>query len=90
LAILPALYRVEELEQILTWANVIVLMKVASVYEKVWKILEKRGLLEQARIVEKATLPDQKIYSNLTDFPKLNLSYFSLLIVVTENYSVND
>ncbi|MGK7933905.1 MAG: precorrin-2 C(20)-methyltransferase [Microcystaceae cyanobacterium] len=84
LAILPALYRVEELETILNWADVIVLMKVASVYEKVWQILEKRGLLEKSRIVEKATLPEQKVYRNLQNFPTLKLSYFSLLIISIE------
>ncbi|MGK7944991.1 MAG: precorrin-2 C(20)-methyltransferase [Microcystaceae cyanobacterium] len=82
LAILPALYRFEELDRVLNWADVIVLMKVASVYEKVWQILAKRGLLEQAKIVERATLPEQKVYDNLQDLPQLKLSYFSVLVIV--------
>ncbi|MBE9127378.1 MULTISPECIES: precorrin-2 C(20)-methyltransferase [unclassified Coleofasciculus] len=87
LIVLPALYNVEELETILDWADVVVLMKVSSVYEQVWKILHRRQLLEKAWVVERATLPDQVIYEDLHDRPTLNLSYFSLMIIkVSESY----
>ncbi len=81
LAILPALYTVEELEQVLTWAEVVVLLKVASVYSQVWQILQQHQLLERAWVVERATWPDCKVYHNLSDHFSLQLSYFSLLIV---------
>lgn len=88
LVVLPALYNVGELETILDWADVVVLMKVSSVYPKVWEVLRRRQLLEQAWVVERATLPEQVIYENLRDRPTLNLSYFSLLIVkVTQSTS---
>ncbi len=81
LVVLPALYNVGELETILDWADVVVLMKVSSVYEQVWQVLQRRGLLDNAFVVEKATLPEQVIYDNLGDRPKLKLPYFSLLIL---------
>ena len=81
LAVLPALYNVGELETILDWADVVVLMKVSSVYEKVWQVLHRRQLLEHACVVERATLPEQEIYEDLRDRPTLKLPYFSLLIV---------
>ncbi len=81
LAVLPALYNVGELETILDWADVVVLMKVSSVYEKVWEVLHRRQLLEHACVVERATLPEQEIYEDLRDRPTLKLPYFSLLIV---------
>jgi precorrin-2/cobalt-factor-2 C20-methyltransferase len=81
LAVLPALYKVGELETILDWADVVVLMKVSSVYEKVWQVLHRRQLLEHASVVERATLPEQEIYEDLRDRPTLKLPYFSLLIV---------
>lgn len=81
LAVLPALYSVGELERVLEWADVAILMKVSSVYEQVWQVLAKHNLLEQAWIVERATLPTQVIYHNLRDRPQLSLSYFSLLLV---------
>jgi len=81
LAILPALYNVEELETILDWADVVVLMKISSVYPQVWKVLQRRQLLENAVVVERATLPEEVIYADLRDRPTLKLPYFSLLIV---------
>ncbi|PIG91706.1 precorrin-2 C(20)-methyltransferase [Gloeocapsopsis sp. IPPAS B-1203] len=81
LVVLPALYTVRELEAVLDWADVVVLMKVSSVYEEVWKVLQQRDFLENSWIIERATLPQQKIYTNLRSHPNLKLSYFSLLIV---------
>lgn len=81
LAILPALYTVEELAAVLDWADVVVLMKVSSVYDQVWKVLQQRDLLDSSWVIERATLPEMIIYSDLGDRPNLKLSYFSLLIV---------
>lgn len=81
LTILPALYHVSELETALDQADVLVLMKVSSVYEQVWSVLCRRGLLQRSYIVERATLPQQRIYADLSGSPSLQLPYFSLLIV---------
>ncbi len=88
LVVLPALYNVGELETLLDGADVIVLMKVSSVYPEVWQVLHRRQLLEKAFVVERATLPEQVIYQDLRDRPALKLPYFSLLIVkVTQSSS---
>lgn len=81
LAVIPALYNMGELESVLDWADVAILMKVSSVYPDVWKVLHRRQLLEQAYVVERATLPEQVIYADLRDRPSLKLPYFSLMIV---------
>lgn len=81
LAVLPAVYSMGELEAALDWADVLVLMKVSSVYEGVWEVLQRRGLLERSFVVERATLPEMVIYEGLSDRPNLKLPYFSLLIV---------
>ena len=81
LVILPALYSVEELKTALLWAEVVVLLKVSSVYEQVWQILHQQNLLSSSWIVEKATFPDRKIYHDLSTYPKLKLSYFSVLLI---------
>ncbi len=86
LVVLPAIYQIKELETVLDWADVVVLMKVASVYEQVWQILNQHNLLERSRVVERATLPEMVIYNGLRDHPSLQLPYFSILIVqVTRN-----
>lgn len=86
LAILPALYSIQELENTLDWADVVVLMKVASVYEQVWHILAKRHLFDCAYLVEKATNNEEKIYTDLENYPQLKLSYFSILIIHGKKY----
>lgn len=85
LVVLPALYSVSELETVLDQADVLVLMKVSSVYEQVWSVLCQKRLLQRSYVVERATLPQQRVYGDLSNFPSLQLPYFSLLIVqVTE------
>jgi precorrin-2/cobalt-factor-2 C20-methyltransferase len=81
LAILPALYHVTELETALDASDVVVLMKVSSVYEEVWALLERRGLLDTAYLVERATLPEQVVYYGLRDRSQLQLPYFSIMII---------
>ncbi|ACK73026.1 precorrin-2 C20-methyltransferase [Gloeothece citriformis PCC 7424] len=81
LVILPAIYTVDELDQVLNWADVVVLMKFSSVYPKIWQLLKERNLLNHSWIVEKATFPEQVIYRDLQDKPQLKLSYFSLFII---------
>ena len=81
LAVLPALHTVKELEIALDWAEMVVLLKVSSVYQQVWHILEQRNLLHSSYIVEKATFPEQKIYDDLSDYPQLKLSYFSIMLI---------
>ncbi len=81
LVVLPAIYQLKELETVLDWADVVVLMKFASVYEQVWQILERRNLLKRSRVVERATQPEMVIYNGLRDRPNLQLPYFSILII---------
>jgi len=51
LVISPALYTVTELETVLDWASVVILMKVTSVYMQVWLILEGRGLRDRVLLL---------------------------------------
>ncbi len=81
LAILPALYSIQELEKTLDWAEVVILLKVSSVYQQVWQILQGRNLLATSYIVEKVTFPEQKIYRDLSNYPELDLSYFSIMLI---------
>jgi precorrin-2/cobalt-factor-2 C20-methyltransferase len=81
LVVLPAIYNRAELETTFQWADVVVLMKVSSVYPELWNVLQHLNLLERSYIVEWATLPRQVIHRDLRDKPDLKLPYFSLLIV---------
>jgi precorrin-2/cobalt-factor-2 C20-methyltransferase len=85
LAVIPALYGLEELETALNWADTVVLMKMSSRYRDIWQRLQQRQLLASAYVVEYATLPQQVIYADLRDRPDLKLSYFSIAIVQVIN-----
>jgi precorrin-2/cobalt-factor-2 C20-methyltransferase len=81
LAILPALYSLADLEAVLAWADVVVLLKVGSVYGKVWELLQQRQLLDQSWVMAHATQPNQTLYRPLTAYPHLELPYFSLMVI---------
>ena len=81
LVILPTLQRLENLTEALTWADVVVLLKVSSVYPKVWQILKQHDLLQSSAVVIRASTAEQEIYHNLEQYPDLELPYFSLLII---------
>ena len=87
LLVLPALYAIADLEAALEQADVVVLMKVASVYADVWKILQRRNRLAHSRVIVRATQADEQIYADLSDHPHLDLPYFSLMIIYCDQSS---
>ena len=86
IAILPALYDPSELIHALEWADVVVLMKVASVFDQVWQTLQDLGLLEQASLVEQVGSSEEKQYPSLVDLADHKPPYFSILIVRRHDY----
>lgn len=86
IAILPALYDVAELAQALTWADVVVLMKVASVFGQVWQQLATAKLLEQSSLVEWVGSAQEKIHPSLVPLADHKPPYFSILIVRRHGY----
>jgi len=81
LLVLPALYAIADLETALSQADVIVLLKVSSVYGQVWSILQRHNLLAHSAVIVRATSSEQQIYTDLRPYPHLQLPYFSLLII---------
>ena len=86
IAILPALYDVSELTHALEWAEVVVLMKVSSVFDQVWQTLKDKNLLEHASLVERVGSPNEQRYPNLVDLADHTPPYFSILIVRRHDY----
>ncbi|MGD1858617.1 MAG: precorrin-2 C(20)-methyltransferase [Leptolyngbyaceae cyanobacterium] len=81
LIVLPALYAIADFEAALNQADVVVLMKVASVYAAIWPVLQRRQLLHCSHVIVQATQSEEQIYSDLRDHAHLKLPYFSLMIV---------
>ncbi|WP_017327498.1 precorrin-2 C(20)-methyltransferase [Synechococcus sp. PCC 7336] len=80
-AIVPAMHGLEELERALDWADVVVLMKVAPVFDRVWQMLRERGLLAEAGLVEWLGWPRQKVFGSLAGLQDYRPPYFSMVIV---------
>lgn len=80
-AILPAMHGVEDLEQALDWADVVVLMKVAPVFDRVWQVLRDRGLLAETGLVEWLGWPQQQVFESLEGLQDYRPPYFSIAIV---------
>jgi len=81
-AILPATYRVADLEATLRTFECVILLKVARVFREVFDLLDRLSRLDDATFVRRVGRPDQEIVFDvralLDDPPR---DYFSLLIV---------
>ncbi|MEM6447147.1 MAG: precorrin-2 C(20)-methyltransferase [Cyanobacteria bacterium J06642_2] len=80
-AILPAAHQPEELARALDWADVVILMKVSSVFEEVWHLLAARGLLNYCSLVEWVGTPQEQVYTSLEGLEQYHPPYFSTVIV---------
>jgi precorrin-2/cobalt-factor-2 C20-methyltransferase len=80
-AILPATYEGEDLASALDAFDTVVLLKVASVFDRVLDLLEARGLSDQAVYVRRCGCPEEEIVRDVRALRGRKLDYFSLLIV---------
>ncbi|MBI3329059.1 MAG: precorrin-2 C(20)-methyltransferase [Nitrospinae bacterium] len=81
IAILPATFDPQFLDQALEAFDTIVLVKVSRVLDHVIGILERRGLLERAVLVERCGTPSERLVSDLVSLRGQHVDYFSLLLV---------
>ncbi len=81
IAVLPALYCVTDLPQVLAWANTVVLIKVASVFRRIWAQLSEANLLEHAALVEAIGQEQERVWPTLVTLETYQPPYFSLVII---------
>lgn len=81
LAVLPATYVGETLGDVLDAFDTVVLLKVASVFDRVLDLLEARGLVQHTVWVRRCGRPEQEIVREVRTLRGRRLDYFSLLIV---------
>jgi precorrin-2/cobalt-factor-2 C20-methyltransferase len=79
--VIPATYDPEVLTRLLDTCDTVVLLKVSRVLDRVLDILEARGLLSQAVLVERCGTPSERIVRDLLSLRGQRVSYFSLLLV---------
>ncbi len=81
LAILPATYENERLEQAFDAFDTVVLMKVHRVFPRIRALLEDKGLAENVVFARRVGMPDERIHRSLDAVQPDELDYLSLLIV---------
>ncbi len=81
--ILPAMYDRAKVQQALNWAEVVVLMKVASVFDWLWEELARRQWLDRAALVEWVGGDRQQCFPSLAPLQHHRPPYFSLVMVWT-------
>lgn len=81
MVVVPATFEDEKLKDILLKFDCVVLMKVHRVMERLVILLEELGLLENAVLVERTSLEDQRIRHDLKEAAREKLHYFSTMIV---------
>ncbi|MGB9803541.1 precorrin-2 C(20)-methyltransferase [Desulfofundulus sp.] len=81
LAVIPAVYNLERLEEILETFENVVLMKVNRYFNQVLELLRKKGLLERAALVSRCGYPDQIVNRKVSDLAGQRIDYMSILVI---------
>jgi precorrin-2/cobalt-factor-2 C20-methyltransferase len=81
LAVLPAAYGVTVLDHLLDEFDTLVLLKIKPMLDEVLDLLERRGLLAHACLVEKVGAPGERVIEDLAQLRGETVAYLSLLLV---------
>jgi precorrin-2/cobalt-factor-2 C20-methyltransferase len=81
IAIIPATYGIEGIEETLEKFDTVILLKVASRLTEVRQLLAAKGLLDHAFLVEKATSPEERVVTQLRETEGMEFHYLTTLIV---------
>ena len=81
LAVLPAVYGIDDLSEAIASYDTIVLMKVNRELLKSLDNLKSLGLTDKTVYVRRVTTPSEKVVDDVTQLTQEDIDYFSLLIV---------
>jgi precorrin-2/cobalt-factor-2 C20-methyltransferase len=81
LVVIPATFENEKIKELLANCDVAVFMKVYKVMDKLIDLLKELGLADKAVLVERCSMPDQKIWHDIHAAASQELHYFSTMIV---------
>jgi len=84
LVVIPATFENDRLQEILELSDVVVFMKVYKVMERLVGLLEDLGLVDNAVLVERCSLEDQHIWTDVREAVGRDIHYFSTIVVRKE------
>ena len=86
-AILPAAYGVEDLEAVLNLFDTVVLMKIGPNMAQVVDLLERKGLLDKAVYVSKATMTQQQVARDVREIRASRGDCLAMLVIAQRQRS---
>ncbi len=81
LVVIPATFANDRIRDLLKLSDVVVFMKVCKVMERLVGLLEELDLVDNAVLVERCSLADQKIWTNVREAVGQDIHYFSTMVV---------
>ncbi|EXJ14468.1 precorrin-2 C(20)-methyltransferase [Imhoffiella purpurea] len=81
LAVIPAAYGVEVIDRMIDAFDTLVLLKVNPLLDQILTLLEHRGLLGEARFVERVGTPEERVVELVETLRGERVPYLSLLLV---------
>ncbi len=79
--VVPATFDNEQLRQFIELSDSIAFMKVHRVMARLVDLLEEFSLVEKAVLVERCSLPDQRVWTDIRQVVGKKIHYFSTMIV---------
>ena len=81
LVVIPAIFANDKIYNVLRQFDVVVFMKVFKSMDRLVPLLKELNLLDQAVLVERTSMAEQRVYHDLQAIVGKKLHYFSTLIV---------
>lgn len=81
LVVIPATFENSKIKDILDLCEVAVFMKVHKVMPRLVSLLEELDLIKNAVLVERCSLDDQRVWSDVREAVNCDLHYFSTMVV---------
>ena len=81
LVVIPATFEDEKIKEILKNSDSAVFMKVFKVMDKLVPLLEELNLIDNAVLVERCSLEDQRVWTDIRETVGKELHYFSTMVV---------
>jgi len=85
LAVIPAAYGVEVIDHLIDEFDTLVLLKVKPLLDDVIALLERRGLLSAACLIEKVGSPQERVVQDVGTLRGEKVAYLSLMLVRNPN-----
>jgi precorrin-2/cobalt-factor-2 C20-methyltransferase len=81
LVVIPATFENDKIRELLELSDNVVFMKVYRVMDRLVSLLDEMGLVEKAVLVERCSLDDQKIWTDVREAVGQDIHYFSTMVV---------